>query len=146
MILYMKKTESIVVVGVLFVLVVSFMIFSLVTNTNPNTTPVSGNRSLTLESVTGKYIANSDKTAYLYLNDEGTYLLNINVCQGYLELSGIYELRNDKLVLINKNKYPDYENLIDNDEIFLSKIDDVFILNEDLVCTPQETSFKKVIE
>ncbi len=101
---------------------------------------------MTLDTVTGKYVADADKSSYLYLDEEGTYLLNLNVCNGYLELDGIYELRNDKLVLINKNKFPDYENLTDNDEIHFSKIDDVFILNEDLVCIPQDTSFKKVYE
>ena len=144
--LYVKKMESFIVIGVLFVLVIVIMIFSSATNNNPNATPLSGNRSLTLESATGKYVSVTDKAAYLYLDEEGTYLLNVNVCNGYLELDGIYELRNDKLVLINKNKYPDYENLKDNDEINLSKIDDVFVLNEDLVCTPQDTSFKKVNE
>lgn len=142
----MNKIGSFLVVGIIFVLVITIMIFSSVTNTNPNATPIAGNRSLTLDTVTGKYIADNDKAVYLYLDEEGTYILNINVCNGYLELDGIYELRNDKLVLINKNKFPDYENLMDNDEIHLSKIDDVFTLNEDLVCTPQNTSFKKVNE
>jgi len=137
----MEKLESIIAVGIVFIIVFIF-IFINYDNSSPNTTSISGNRSMTIETIPGMYIVEDDKNSFLNLNDDGTYLLSINICQGYLELKGIYEIRTDKLVLINRNKYPDYENLKDNEEITFSKIDNNFILEEDIECIERGKVFK----
>ncbi len=137
----MEKLESIIAVGIVVIIVLVF-IFINYDNNSPNTTSVSGDRSMTIQTVPGMYIVENDKNAFLSLNDDGTYYLNVNICQGYLELRGIYEVRTDKLVLINRNKYPDYESLKNNEEINFSKIDNKFILEEDIECMNRGTVFK----
>ncbi len=137
----MEKLESISTFGIVVIIVLVF-IFINYDNNSPNTTSVSGDRSMTIQTVPGMYIVENDKNAFLSLNDDGTYYLNVNICQGYLELRGIYEVRTDKLVLINRNKYPDYESLKNNEEINFSKIDNKFILEEDIECMNRGTVFK----
>jgi hypothetical protein len=80
----------------------------------------------------------------LALNEDGTYSLNINICEGYLELEGVYELRDKNLYLINRTSYEDYPNLYDNEEFHFTLLDDNSVrLEEDLVCLFRETVFEK---
>ena len=83
-----------------------------------------------------------DKHVKLTLNDNGTYSLAINVCENYLLLSGNYELRDSKLILKNTNEM--YEDLIGNEELSFTIIDNKSISSdESLVCTVQKTLFEK---
>ena len=90
----------------------------------------------------GTYIVKSDKKTSLVLNDDGTYNLVINVCDDYLNLSGNYELRDSKLILRNDSDY--YEDLDGNLELSFTIIDyNKIKVDENLVCTFQETLFEK---
>lgn len=90
----------------------------------------------------GKYLVKNDKKSNLTLNDDGTYSLIINVCDNYYSLSGSYELRDTKLVLLNNTN--EYEDLKDNKELNFTILNDHKIKNdENLVCISQETLFEK---
>ena len=94
------------------------------------------------KDLVGKYTIKNDKKSYLLLNNDGTYSLSINVCNNYLLLSGLYELRDTKLIL--KNTIADYEDLKDNNELNFTIIDDHRIRNdENLVCTTQDSLFER---
>ena len=94
------------------------------------------------KDLVGKYTIKNDKKSYLLLNNDGTYSLLINVCNNYLLLSGLYELRDTKLIL--KNTIADYEDLKDNNELNFTIIDDHRIRNdENLVCTTQDSLFER---
>ena len=90
----------------------------------------------------GTYTVKNDKNTKLTLKNDGTYSLTINVCEKYLLLSGNYELRDTKLVLKNTNE--DYGDLIENNELSFTILDDHTITSdESLVCTTQKTLFEK---
>ena len=90
----------------------------------------------------GTFKVKDDKHVTLTLEDNGTYSLSINVCEKYLLLSGNYELRDTKLVLKNTNE--DYGDLIENNELSFTILDDHTITSdESLVCTTQKTLFEK---
>lgn len=94
------------------------------------------------QDLLGTYKVKNDKNVKLTLSDNGTYSLTINVCEKYLLLSGTYELRNSKLILKNANT--SYEDLIGNEELSFTIIDDHMInSDESLVCTSQKTLFEK---
>ena len=90
----------------------------------------------------GTFRVKEDKHATLTLEDNGTYSLYINVCNNYLLLSGSYELRDSKLILKNTNE--SYADLIGNNELSFTIVDDHSISSdESLVCTAQKTLFEK---
>ena len=94
------------------------------------------------QDLLGTYMVKDDKHVKLTLNDNGTYSLAINVCENYLLLSGNYELRDSKLILKNTNEM--YEDLIGNEELSFTIIDNKSISSdESLVCTVQKTLFEK---
>ena len=94
------------------------------------------------QDLLGTYTVKNDKHVQLTLNNSGTYSLSINVCDSYLFISGIYELRNSKLILKNTNE--EYEDLIKNEELSFTIIDSNNIVSdESLVCTTQKTLFEK---
>ena len=91
----------------------------------------------------GKYIVKNDKNSYLVLNEDGTYNLNLNVCESYLLLSGKYELLDSKLKIYNDYELL-YEDLNGNTELSFMIINQNTIKSlESLVCTEQETLFEK---
>ena len=94
------------------------------------------------QDLLGTYTVKNDKHVKLTLDNSGYYSLSINVCDNYLLLSGTYELRNSKLILKNSNNQ--YDDLIRNEELSFTIIDSNNITSdESLVCTTQETLFKK---
>ena len=94
------------------------------------------------QDLLGTYMVKDDKHVKLTLNDNGTYSLAINVCENYLLLSGNYELRDSKLILKNTNEM--YEDLLGNEELSFTIIDNKSISSdESLVCTVQKTLFEK---
>lgn len=94
------------------------------------------------QDLIGTYTVKNDKHVELSLDDYGYYSLSINVCDSYLLLSGPYELRNSKLILINTNDQ--YDDLIKNEELTFTIVDSNKITSdESLVCTTQETLFEK---
>ena len=90
----------------------------------------------------GTYVVKKDKSSKLELRDDGTYYLNINVCENYLLLTGKYEIRDSKLKLYNSDY--SYDDLNGNDELTFTILDDKTIKSdESLVCTIQETLFER---
>lgn len=90
----------------------------------------------------GTYTVKDDRHVILTLEDNGTYSLSLNVCDNYLLLSGTYELRNSKLILKNTNE--SYDDLIENEELSFTIVDEHTISSdESLVCTTQKTLFEK---
>ena len=99
-------------------------------------------KSLKKSDVLGTYIVKNDKNTKLTLNNDGTYLLVINVCEKYITLSGVYELTDTKLKL--RNSADSYEDLYGNEELSFTIVDEKSIKSdESLVCTTQETLFEK---
>ena len=139
----MEKLEMVVAIGIVAILVFGFMFVSLNFSDGPNLRSNVSDRSINSDNVIGTYKDTKDSKSYLDLRSDGTYTLNINICAGYLQLSGIYEIRDNSLVLINRNSYPDYETLVNNEELLFTKLDGDLILEEDLVCVYKGTNFVK---
>ena len=94
------------------------------------------------QDLLGTFKVKNDKHVNLILNDNGLYTLYINVCDNYLLLSGNYELRDSKLILKNNSSL--YDDLINNEELSFTIIDNNTISSdESLVCTTQKTLFEK---
>ena len=139
----MDKLEMVIAIGIVAILVFGFMFVSLNFSDGPNLRSNISDRAIDSNNVVGVYRAKKDSKSFLELKNDGSYVLNINSCDGYLQLSGIYEIRDTSLVLINRNSFPDYETLINNDELMFTILDGDFILEEDLVCAYKGTSFAK---
>ena len=94
------------------------------------------------KNLLGTYIVKNDKNSKLTFNDDGTYVLTINVCEKYLDITGTYEIRDSKIKLYN-SEYS-YDDLNNNEELTFTIIDEKTLKSdESLVCTPQETLFEK---
>ena len=143
----MYKIESIVAGGIILLIILVFFFVNIMSGdeanlkNNAKRNPTGG---VTIDDVSGSYIVKKDKNSKLQLNEDGTYNLNLNICNGYLELSGIYEIRDKNLYLINRVSYDDYENLKENEEFHFGIVDENTIrLEEDLECVFRETLFEK---
>ena len=109
---------------------------SIIDNINKNNT--------TKENIIGNYKVQEDKKSILNINEDGTYEIHINVCEGYLEVSGEYEIIDKKLKLLNESKFEKYPSLYENYEFSFTIIDDDTLrLDEDLVCLFQNTLFER---
>lgn len=143
----MEKVESVVAGGIILLIILVFFFVNIMNDDGvnlKNNAKKNPNRTLTAADVAGSYEVKKDKSSRLQLNDDGTYNFNLNMCDGYLELNGIYEIRDKKLYLINRTSYEDYENLKDNEEFHFSIVDENTIkLEEDLECIFRETLFEK---
>ena len=142
----MDKLESIIALGIIVLILVVFFAINISSDDVQLRNNIDRNidRTVSTDDVTGTYLVKSDKNSKLLLNDDGTYSLNINICEGYLELKGVYELRDKNLYLINRTSYEDYPNLTDNEEFHFTVLDDGSVrLDEDLVCLFRETLFEK---
>ncbi len=94
------------------------------------------------QDLLGTYIVDTDENTTLTLKNDGTYALNINVCEKYLLLTGTYDLRDSKLILKNTSNY--HPDLDGNEELYFTIEDENTIKSdESLVCTTQETLFEK---
>ena len=90
----------------------------------------------------GTFTVRNDRNANLTLKNDGTYILKINVCEDYLELTGTYELRDSKLKLNNDSSY--HPDLDGNEELSFTIVDENTLMSdESLVCTTQNTLFEK---
>ena len=143
----MEKLESIIAGGIILIIILVFFFVNISNDDGANlrnNSKRNPGRNLTIADISGSYEVKKDKGSKLQLNDDGTYNFNLNICDGYLELSGVYEIRDKKLYLINRVSYEDYENLKENEEFHFSIIDDNTIkLEEDLECLFRETLFEK---
>ncbi len=142
----MEKLESVIACGIILLIIIVFFFVNLYSDDSTNLSNNSRNmtRDVTVDEISGLYVVKKDKDSRLQLNKDGTYSLNINICDGYLELQGVYELRDKKLYLINRVSYDDYENLKENEELHFTMVDENTIrLEEDLVCVFRETLFEK---
>ena len=142
----MEKLESIIALGIIILILVVFFAINISSDDVQlrNNIDRDVDRSVSLNDVTGTFTVKDDKNSKLLLNEDGTYSLNINICEGYLELEGVYELRDKNLYLINRTSYEDYPNLYDNEEFHFTLLDDNSVrLEEDLVCLFRETVFEK---
>ena len=139
----MDKLEMVIAIGIVAILVFGFMFVSLNLSDGPNLRSNTYSRSIDSSNIVGIYKDSVDAKSSLELKEDGTYVLNINNCAGYLELAGIYEIRDNSLVLINRNSYPDYETLINNEELFFTGLNGDFVLEEDLVCVYKGANFVK---
>lgn len=137
----MDKLEMVIAIGIVAVLVFGFMFISLSMSDGPNLRSNTYSRSISSDDIVGTYKNSKDSKSFLELKEDGTYVLNINNCEGYLELSGIYEVRDNSLVLINRNSFPDYETLVNNEELLFTGLDGNFVLEEDLVCVYKGANF-----
>jgi hypothetical protein len=137
----MDKLEMVIAIGIVAILVFGFMFVSLNLSDGPNLRSNTYSRSIDSDNIVGTYKASKDSKSFMELREDGTYVLNINNCEGYLELSGIYEIRDNTLVLINRNSFPDYETLVNNEELFFTGLEGDFVLEEDLVCVYKGTNF-----
>lgn len=143
----MEKLESIIAGGIILLIILVFFFVNISNNDGANLRNNSKrnmNKNLTVEDVSGSYEVKKDKNSKLELIEDGTYSLNLNICGGYLELQGVYEIRDKHLYLLNKVKYEDFEDLKDNEEIKFTIVDENTIkLEEDLECVFRETLFEK---
>jgi hypothetical protein len=143
----MEKLESIIAGGIILLIILVFFFVNLTTDDSANLRNNSKKhvaRNLTVEEVSGSYEVKKDKNTKLQLNEDGTYNFNLNICGGYLELQGVFEIRDKKLYLINRVKYEEYENLNDNEEFHFTIVDENTLkLEEDLQCVFRETLFEK---
>ena len=137
----MDKLEMVIAIGIVAILVFGFMFVNLNFSDGPNLRSNISDRSIDSDNVVGVYNAEKDSKSFLELKEDGTYVLNVNNCAGYLELAGIYEIRDNTLVLINRNSFPDYDTLVNNDELIFTILDGDFVLEEDLVCVYKGTNF-----
>ena len=142
----MEKLESIIALGIIILILVVFFAINISSDDVQlrNNIDRDVDRSISLNDVTGTFTVKDDKNSKLLLNEDGTYSLNINICEGYLELQGVYELRDKNLYLINRTSYEEYPNLYENEEFHFTVLDDETVkLEEDLVCLFRETLFEK---
>ena len=143
----MKKLESIIAGGLLLLVVTVFVLITLSGEGNVNLRNNASSgiiRKLKDTDVTGMYNVKKDKNSHLQLNSDGTYNLNLNACDGYLELDGVYEVRDSNVYLLNKSSYEDYPSLKDNEEFHFTLLNENTLeLEEDLVCLFGETLFEK---
>ena len=143
----MEKLESIIAGGIILLIILVFFFVNISNNDGANLRNNSKrnmNKNLTVEDVSGSYEVKKDKNSKLELIEDGTYSLNLNICGGYLELQGVFEIRDKHLYLLNKVKYEDFEDLKDNEEIKFTIVDENTIkLEEDLECVFRETLFEK---
>ncbi len=141
----MEKLESIVALGIILLIVLVFFAINISSDDiNLRNDVRDVDRNLTVDELNGVYSVKGDKNSKLLLNENGTYSLNINICEGYLELQGVYEIRDKNLYLINRTSYEDYPNLNNNEEFHFTILDDNTVkLEEDLVCLFRETLFEK---
>ena len=143
----MEKLESIVAGGIILLIILVFFFVNIMNGDEANLKNNSKRTTtgdVTIDDVSGIYEVKKDKNSRLQLNEDGTYNLNLNICNGYLELSGVYEIRDSNLFLINRVSYDDYENLKDNEEFHFSIQDESTLqLEEDLECIFRETLFEK---
>ena len=143
----MEKLESIIAGGIILLIILVFFFVNLTSDDSANlrnNSKKNVSRNLTVEDVSGSYEVKKDKGSKLQLNEDGTYNLNLNICGGYLELQGVYEIRDKNLYLINRVEYDEFDNLKDNEEFHFSIVDQNTVkLEEDLVCVFRETLFEK---
>jgi len=142
----MEKLESIIALGIIILILVVFFAINISSDDVQlrNNIDRDVDRSVSLNDVTGTFTVKDDKNSKLLLNDDGTYSLNINICEGYLELQGVYELRDKNIYLINRTSYEEFPNLYENEEFHFTVLDDNTVkLEEDLVCLFRDTLFEK---
>jgi len=142
----MDKIESIVALGIIVLILVVFFAVNISSDDIHLTNNIDNGyvRNVVADDVTGSYSVKDDSNSKLLLNEDGTYSLNLNICSGYLELKGVYELRDKNIYLINRTSYEDYENLRENEEFHFLVVDDNTIkLDENLECELQGTLFEK---
>ncbi len=142
----MEKLESIIALGIIILILVVFFAINISSDDVQlrNNIDRDVDRSISLNDVTGTFTVKDDKNSKLLLNEDGTYSLNINICEGYLELQGVYELRDKNIYLVNRTCYEEYPNLYENEEFHFTVLDDNTVkLEEDLVCLFRDTLFEK---
>ncbi len=143
----MEKLESIVAGGIILLIILVFFFVNITNDDGANlrnNSKKNMNKNLTVEDVSGSYEVKKDKNSKLVLIEDGTYSLNLNICGGYLELQGVYEIRDKHLYLLNRVMYDDFEDLKDNEEIKFTIVDENTVkLEEDLECVFRETLFEK---
>jgi hypothetical protein len=142
----MEKLESIIALGIIILILVVFFAINISSDDVQlrNNIDRDVDRSISLNDVTGTFTVKDDKNSKLLLNEDGTYSLNINICEGYLELQGVYELRDKNIYLINRTSYEEFPNLYENEEFHFTVLDDNTVkLEEDLVCLFRDTLFEK---
>ena len=142
----MEKLESIIALGIIILILVVFFAINISSDDVQlrNNIDRDMDRNISLNDVTGTFTVKDDKNSKLLLNEDGTYSLNINICEGYLELQGVYELRDKNLYLINRTSYEEFPNLYENEEFHFTVLDDETVkLEEDLVCLFRDTLFEK---
>ena len=142
----MEKLESIIALGIIILILVVFFAINISSDDVQlrNNIDRDVDRSISLNDVTGIFTVKDDKNSKLLLNEDGTYSLNINICEGYLELQGVYELRDKNIYLINRTSYEEFPNLYENEEFHFTVLDDNTVkLEEDLVCLFRDTLFEK---
>ena len=142
----MDKLESIIALGIIILILVVFFAINISSDDVQlrNNIDRDVDRSVSLNDVTGTFTVKDDKNSKLLLNEDGTYSLNINICEGYLELQGVYELRDKNIYLINRTSYEEFPNLYENEEFHFTVLDDNTVkLEEDLVCLFRDTLFEK---
>ena len=88
----MDKLESIIALGIIILILVVFFAINISSDDVQlrNNIDREVDRNISLNDVTGTFTVKDDKNSKLLLNDDGTYSLNINICDGYLELQGVY--------------------------------------------------------
>lgn len=141
---FFAKITGVLAIAILFIGVYYF--YTQKEEEKPNTNEEVINKlppSTELE-IFGTYIVKEDKTSKLVFKENGEYELTVNLCNGYLDISGTYEKASNKIRLKNNNDYEDYPSLVGNTEFSLTIIDENTIrLDEDLVCLFQNTLFEK---
>ena len=144
----MKKGNFLIfIIGALLLFFVTTNVNSLQTfiiRNNIETKTIGSTKKIPKKNdLVGTYKVKNDKKAFLKLKEDGTYDLNINVCNDYLLLNGKYELMDTKLKLYNNNDLI-YEDLNGNMELSFKIVDENILESlESLVCTEQETLFEK---
>lgn len=94
--------------------------------------------------IIGIYKVKDDKKSILDLKENGEYELHINMCEGYLKVTGNYEIVDKKLKLLNDTDFENYPSLKENYEFSFTVIDsDAIRLDEDLICLFQNTLFER---
>ena len=107
----MEKLESIVAGGIILLIILVFFFVNITNDDGANlrnNSKKNMNKNLTVEDVSGSYEVKKDKNSKLVLIEDGTYSLNLNICGGYLELQGVYEIRDKHLYLLNRVMYDDF--------------------------------------
>ena len=158
---YYSVSKIFIIVVMLFLCFDSYIILNFIQKDNHSKKgsdmPVESNNSVNkvlensineVKKITyyGKYIIKSDKNSFLVLNEDGSYFLNVNRCDGYIALEGSFYVRDKKLILDNKNYISDIDNLNNNSEIALTiEKENTIKLDEDIACLYQGVLFEKNI-